>query len=180
MIKTSIQFSVPISDMEKEKAKKLRDSLTTLDSYMEDFLDFFNAFFESLEGINSGSELVPIGDLLVRYKFKLRDKFNNCIRSLSLVIVAYNELFQESKTDNIRDVILAHYSEIRTDFIALLSIMSDYSKDTFVEEGKEKYSEISGTMEKVLTAIREEWIAHIDKNILGKIKLSNKDFCIIK
>jgi len=180
IIKDSAQFVVPVSTAEKARAFALREKITDFVKYVSEFQEFFQAFFESLEKIQTPDQLIPIGNLLVRYKYKLREKFNSCIKSLSLVVVAYRDLFQESKADSIRDVVVALFSEIRSDFIELMWLMSDYSADDFILKGKEKYDEINKTLEKVLDTCQGEWISHIDKNVLGKIKLSKVEFSLVR
>jgi hypothetical protein len=178
--KSSAQFAVEVSEAEKTRATHLREKLDDLAKYIIEFQEFFEAFFKSLDAITDSKQLASIGSLVVRYKFKLREKFNNCVKALSLVVVANRELFKESKTDSIRDVIIAHFSESRLDFIELMGLLSDYTADDFIENGKEMYDQINKTMEKVLSAVQEEWIAHIDKNILGKIKLSSKTLPLVR
>jgi F0F1-type ATP synthase delta subunit len=58
--------------------------------------------------------------------------------------------------------------------------MSDFHEEDFIPKGKEKFDQINKTLQKVLDTVNGEWISHIDKNILGKIKLSSNDFSLVR
>jgi hypothetical protein len=59
--------------------------------------------------------------------------------------------------------------------------MDDFQADNFLSEAKVSHQQINNYLEKVLVSARDEWISHIDKNILGKIKLASApDFSLIK
>jgi hypothetical protein len=171
--KSAVEFSVPVSDGEKERAVALKDRIHDFCDRIKKFKDFFDAFFTSLEQISSGKDLIPIGATLKRYQYKLRSHFNNCVKTLSLVLVSYRSLYSESRTDQIRDVMMNTFSEARLKFIELMSLMDDFDSDNFIAGAKENYQQINNYMEKVLASCQEEWISHIDKNILGKLKLAS-------
>lgn len=170
--KSAVEFSVPVSDSEKERAGELKKRLEDFCDRILKFREFFDAFFTSLEQISSGKDLIPIGATLKKYQYRLRKHFNNCIKALSLVLVSYRGLYSESRTDQIRDVVMNTVSEARLKFIELMRIMDEFDSDNFIAESKENYQQINNYMEKVLASCQEEWISHIDKNILGKLKLS--------
>jgi len=60
-----------------------------------------------------------------------------------------------------------------------MKIMDDVESEDFLSEAKASQEQINNFLEKVLVSAREEWISHIDKNILGKLKLAS-DFSLIK
>jgi len=177
--KSAVEFSVPVSDGEKERAMALRERIQEFCDRVQKFKEFFDAFFTSLEQITSGKDLLPIGGTLKKYQYKLRSHFNNCVKSLSLVLVAYRNLYSESRTDQIRDVMMNTFSEARLKFIELMRVMDDFDSDNFIAEAKENYQQINNYMEKVLASCQEEWISHIDKNILGKLKLAS-EFSLVR
>lgn len=176
---SNVDFSVPVSDGEKARAEELRARLKEFCEYIEKFKTFFDVLAESLEQIESGEQLLQIGALFKKYQYKLRSHFNNCVKSFSLVLVSYGKLYSESRTDQIRDVIINAFSEARTEFINLMRTMDDVESDGFLSEAKASQKQINNYLEKVLVSAREEWISHIDKNILGKLKLAS-DFSLIK
>lgn len=168
----SVEFSVPVSESEKKQAQLLRNEMDALLEYMSEFHEFFDILAESLGEVESGKELVSIGNLIVKYKYKLRDHFNNVIRQLSKVLLESKRLFSETKTDQIQETIKANFSEIRLAFIDVIHFMEDYSSDDFPSKTVEKYELINKYMSQVEIVLRDEWMAHIDKNILTKVKLS--------
>lgn len=168
-----------VSDSEKERASELKDKLKEFCDHLDKFKEFFLVLLESLDQIETGSQLIPIGSLLKRYQYKLRSYFNNCVKSFSLVLVAYGKLYSESRTDQIRDVILSTFSEARTEFIKLMGKMDDFASDDFVSEAKASYQQINNYLEKIQVSSQDEWISHIDKNILGRLKLASH-FSLVK
>lgn len=176
---SNVDFSVPVSDGEKTRAEDLRTKIKDFCEHVERFKSFSDVLAESLEQVESGKQLVAIGSLFKKYQYKLRSHFNNCVKAFSLVLVAYGKLYSESRTDQIRDVIINAFSEARTEFINLMKIMDDLDSDSFLPEAKASHQQINNYLEKVLVSAREEWISHIDKNILGKLKLAS-DFSLVK
>jgi hypothetical protein len=176
---SNVEFSVPVSEGEKARATDLRDRIKDFCEHIEKFNEFSEVLTESLDQITSGDQLIPIGALFKKYQYKLRAHFNNCVKSFSLVLVSYGKLYSESRTDQIRDVILSTFSEARTEFINLMSIMDDFDAESFVADAKASQQQINNYLEKVLVSARDEWISHIDKNILGKLKLAS-DFSLVK
>lgn len=171
--KSDVDFSVPVSDGEKARAAELRTKIKDFCEHVEKFKSFSDVLIESLNQISSGDQLLPIGSLFKKYQYKLRAHFNNCVKAFSLVLTSYGKLYSESRTDQIRDVIINTFSEARTEFIKLMAIMDDFESDNFLTEAKASHQQINNYLEKVLVSAREEWISHIDKNILGKIKLAS-------
>jgi len=174
MIKTStVEFSVPVSDKEKKIAGELKAKLQDFCDHVEKFQEFLKVLTDSLNEVDSGAQLIPIGRVIVKYKYKLRDRFNNCVKSFSLVLVAYNSIYAESRTDQIRDVMMNTFSEARNEFISLLKQLDDLDADNFLADAKASSQQINKYMEKVLGSAKDEWMQHIDKNILGKLKLAS-------
>jgi hypothetical protein len=171
--KSNVEFSVSVSDSEKERATDLKEKLKEFCDHLDKFKEFFSVLFESLQQIESGKQLIPIGPLLKRYQYKLRAYFNNCVKSFSLVLVAYGKLYSESRTDQIRDVILSTFSEARIEFIKLMGLMDEFDSNDFISEAKASHQQINNYLEKVQVSSQDEWISHIDKNILGRLKLAS-------
>lgn len=176
---SNVDFSIPVSDGEKARAEDLRARIKEFCEHVEKFKSFSDVLRESLDQIESGMQLVAIGSLFKKYQYKLRSHFNNCVKAFSLVLVAYGKLYSESRTDQIRDVIINAFSEARTEFIGLMKTMDDPESDNFLAEAKASQQQINNYLEKVLVSAREEWISHIDKNMLGKLKLAS-DFSLVK
>jgi hypothetical protein len=51
-------------------------------------------------------------------------------------------------------------------------MIDKYDEDNFIADAKQSYQQINNYMEKIVVSSKEEWISHIEKNILGKLKLS--------
>lgn len=174
MIKVStVEFSVPVSDKEKKIAEEIREKLNEFCDHVEKFQEFLKVLADSLGEVETGSQLLPIGRLIIKYKYRLREKFNNCVKSFSLVLVAYNNFYPESRTDQIRDVMMNTFSEARNQFIKLIGMFDKLEAENFLADAKVSCEQINKYMEKVLGSAKDEWIQHIDKNILGKLKLAS-------
>jgi len=169
---SSVEFSIPVSDAEKKSASALRDALADFAESMEDFKKFFEAFSESISEIQSGKDMLPIVDVIIRYIYKMRKEFNDCVMKLSIVLAHANNVYGESKTDQIKDTLVGSFDELRLSVIELIRLCDDMNSDRFKDKATKLISSINSYMDKAVTIAHDEWISHIDRHVLGRVRLT--------
>lgn len=171
-----VTFSMEVTPEEQASATHVRVQLKEFIVHLEEFQEFFDIFFESIDELESGKELIPIASVLKKYQIKLREMYNNIIRSMAAAIHAYQNIFTDSEMDAMQDIVLQNVAASRDSFIELMQQMDNFDEDDFIEDAKESYEQINKYLEKAQETVTNEWFGHIDHDILGKIRLSNRNF----
>ncbi len=173
MVASSVTFSMEVSQEEKDAATRVRDGFSEFLEHTQEFQDFFQVFFDSIDQVNESKQLLPIAAIIKRYQLKLRELYNNAVRSLGSALHEYGESFSDTKMDSMRDIVIQNMAESRSRFIDLMHAMDSIEDDKFLEDAKELYADINKYLEKVRDTVADEWFGHIDHDILGKIRLSS-------
>lgn len=168
---STVNFSVPVSEEEKKRAKDLRSALEDFSLEISKFLEFFSVFTDSLEEITDGKELIPISDTVIKFVYKMRSKFNDLMNKLSRVLFFATKLYSEPKTDQAKEVMMSTSGEARIALIELIRLCDDLAHKDFVVTAKELCGTVVDFLEKSSSAAHDEWISHIDRHILGRSRL---------
>jgi hypothetical protein len=171
-LSSTVEFSIPVSDAEKKAATLLRDALSEFSDSMDDFKNFFEAFSDSVSDVQVGADLMPIVEVVIRYVYKMRQEFNECVLKLSVVLAYANNVYNESKTDQIKDTLVGAFDELRLSVIELINLCEDLSNEKFKDKATKLIDSINLYMDKAVTVAHDEWIAHIDRHILGRVRLT--------
>lgn len=172
----NVTFSMEVSPEEQAAATGVREKLSEFVDHLEEFQEFFSIFFESIDELTSGEELLPIAGVFKKYQLKLRELYNNMIRSMASAIHAYQQIFQDAEMDEMQEIALQNVAESREQFIELMQRMDNFNDDEFITDAKELYEQINKYLDRARETVTDEWFGHIDHDILGKIRLSHQEF----
>ena len=173
MTTSYVTFSMEVTEEEKKAALRVRELFSEFLGHLDDFQEFFQIFFESIDLVDDSKKLLSILPEIKRYQIKLRELFNNLIRALGSAIHECSQNFSDTKTGSMQEIVVENMGAARADFIELMQAMDQLDSEDFLENGKELYDQINKYLEKIQETISGEWFGHIDQDILGKIKLSS-------
>lgn len=169
------QFTVPVSPKEKKMAETIRAKFEELLKDLEEFDRFLLVFFDHIDDLQEQTNLKSLSPLIVKYEYKLKDKFNQFMEKMEEALDSYRTGFADTQLDNIRDLIIENTKSIRNALIELLKLFKKVSDSEFISEAKKKYTAISNAISQMNTLIKGELFSHIDYDILGRIRLGVRE-----
>jgi len=173
-------FSVPVSDQEKESAKKLRAEFERTLKFLEEFNRYLLVFYDHADELEDKEDMSPINSLINRYKERLKLKYNEFVSRIGLSLEHYNEVLSDSEMDNLRDMIVETTQAIRTHLVELLKLFGKVRDPDFIAGTKLVYPKVLKSVDQLSHMIQTELFNHIDRDILGRIRISNKSFPLAK
>lgn len=165
-------YSIPLSEQETKAAEKLRKSYAKLMSELDDFNDFMEVFFSAIDSTDDKENLTTLQPLLRKYQRKLQDKFNHFVKEFGEILNGSIEMFSDRKFDNIRDLLIENVKSMRDSLVELLKLFKDVEDKNFVKSAKQLNQSIKNDIEQINTIIKKQLFQHIDRDYLGKIRLS--------
>lgn len=166
-------YTIPISQHEEEQASELRKYFESISRQLDEFSEFLNVFFTSLDDLDANTtNLQSLSALLVKYRTKLKNKFNAFIDGFSSALGFYQDSVVDTKFDAIRDLLIENVKTMRASLIDLLKEFKNIESKNFVKKAKDIYMQIQKDVEQIQMMIRKEMFGHIDRDYLGKIRLT--------
>ena len=173
--KANPTFSSPVSDEEKEHARAVRKLFTEVLNSQKVLHTHLDVFSKELEKLQDTSGMSKIAPLLRRYSHKFRDLCNEYIKTLEGAVQSTADHFKDADMSNLRDLIVESVRDIRDNAKLFIAEFRHVEDEKFVDNIKGLIDKIVQRLEQIESSISDELFAHIDFNILGKIRLSYHD-----
>ena len=162
---------IDITNEERKQAETVRKEFKKLEGLLDAAFDSLNKLNGSLQQFTDSSEFVKLDHLFVQYRHKLQHYFNDFIDQLQVSLDQLNKMISDTETKKIRDTIIGESREIRDGALNILELLGDTSHQEFLKNFKETFVKLNGRRTAISEIITDQFFTHIDKDILGKIKL---------
>lgn len=171
-------YSIPISEKEQEQAQQLRKYFEVMCEHLDDFSTFLRVFFDNLDNLDEKTNIASLAPLISKYKNKLQKKFNSFVKYLSGTLEFYHQSISDAKFDNIRDLLIQNAKSMRDGLIDFIKLLKNIEDPDFIKKSKDLYLGIKNDIDQIQMLVKKELFLHIDKDYLGKIRLSLWDLPI--
>ena len=173
----STKLTLVITDEEREIAKSVKvdfkDILKSLDKSVKSVSELKKAVIDDhpsqadLENKYRGK--------LIRYRRKVQETFNAL---LMLVQKALEKLAKISDPDMIRlrEILAAEVGELSEGGEAILDILKETDREGFSQRLEQICAQLEKRQKSIKDVIENQLFGHIDKDLLGKMKLSRLHF----
>lgn len=168
-------YSIDISEDEQKQATQTRLEFEELLHVMEDAFEHLHILGDSLEGATETPQFAAMSKLFHQYKRKTKKLFNNFIVQLEKALLALHTTVSDAEMNRIRDTIVSEVGEIRDGVITLLDFLDKPEDKDFAKSFKETVDRVFKRAEALEEIIQEQLFEHLDRDVLGKIRLGYWD-----
>lgn len=173
-------YSVEISEDEMTQASKTRDAFDSLAKKLDEAFDKLKMVRELLEQFSDSSKFKEMRDLFVRYKHRIIGLFNEFLQQLQVSLESMNKSLSDTEMDNIKDTIVGESGELRDGINQLSEILDEPDSPNFLTNFKSTFDRLHERKDSLHEIITDHLFAHIDYDILGRIKLGSSRVKISK
>jgi hypothetical protein len=166
-------FAIPVSDEEKAAANQIRESFYRTLKTLEEFHRYLKVFFDHADNLGENENLNAINGLIRKYTNKLKRKFNEFTFVMQHSIRLSVELGTDPKMEELRDLIIESAKNIRHLLVELLKLFGKLGDQDFLTNAKSFFPFLDKAISSLVDVIRTKLFDHIDRDIMGKIKIGN-------
>lgn len=174
------RLSVEVSEQErsiaKEAKKEFKEILGDLDDALKVIYDLRDAIVEQRP---SKEDLQTYSGRLIRYRRKITSVFNKLLVRFSNAIKLLNEITDPDMA-NLKKIMVAEFDELSDGVEGVLKLLDDTKKDGFTKELERLCTQMQNRNRSINEVIDNRLFNHIDRDILGKLKISSLKSRIIK
>lgn len=161
-------FTVSITDEERALAQEVRKDFESLLARHKELIRLVEVLNDGVEDV---VDFRAIGESILKFRIKLRDEFNDLIKAVSQTLGEYPDAFKDIGYKQIRDIYIEYINRCHEGMTELLAIMNKYSEDNFGSELSAATYNLIKYLESAHDSLKNEWIEHIDYDIIGKVKI---------
>jgi len=164
-------FVLDISSDERKQAEKVRGEFKKLELLLGGAFESLGRLAASMQGLQHNDRMIELKSLFIKYKHKVQDLFNEFLDQLQVSLEQMNEMISDSSTLKIRDTIVGEVRELRDGALEVIALLNRPEDPTFLKEFQEIFVRLSAREKSLREIISDQLTGHIDRDILGKIKL---------
>lgn len=173
-------FVLDINDDERKQAEKVRDEFKKLEMLLGDAFDSLGRLVSAMQGMQHSDKIIELKPLFVKYKHRVQDLFNSFLDQLQTCLEQMNNMISDSETIKIRDTIIGEVREIRDGALGLIKFLGHPENPNFIKEFQETFVRLDAREKSLKEIISDQLASHINRDILGKIKLGKSKIRLSK
>ena len=164
-------FVLEISNDERKQAEKVRKEFKKLELLLGGAFDSLGRLVGAMQGLQHNERMVELKPLFIKYKHKIQDLFNEFLDQLQSSLEDMQTMISDSETIKIRDTIVGEIREIRDGALELINLLNRPEDANFLKEFQETFVRLRAREKALREILSDQLTGHIDRDILGKIKL---------
>lgn len=167
------KMTVSVTEQEKSDAKALKESFKNLLRTLNDCCKFvFNLHDAMIEQRPSREELRDkFSGRLLRYRRNTKNAFNSFLIQLKPILEDLSKI-ADPETIRLREIIISEIDELTDIIEAFLVLLGEAEKEGFTKTLEKLYAQLQKRHTSIKDVIENQLFAHIDHDILGRMKIA--------
>ncbi len=167
-------YSIKISPVEMDQAKKVRKALSDVMSSFDSISDSLEKFNSIIGEISKPEQISQLRKELLAFKHKIQEDFNALLDLVDVALTEWNEMISDSNFDSMRKAFIEEIRKAREHALEFLEKLRFPAEPKFLAEAPNDIVAISACKKSLEDIISAQMFQKIDKDILGRIRIGSR------
>ncbi len=167
-------YSIKISPVEMEQARKVRKALSDVMSSFDSISDSLEKFGAIIGEISKPEQIAGLRRELLAFKHKIQGDFNSLLDLVDVALTEWNDMISDGNFDSMRKAFIEEIRKARDSALEFLEKLRFPAEPRFLAESPNDIAAIMGCKKSLEDIISNQMFQKIDKDILGRIRIGSR------